>query len=248
MTSRMKAIICAAGVGRRLLPLTANHPKSLITVGQKTILEYQLDALSESNLSQVVIVVGHGAEAVRKKIGTRYQNCSISYIYNRQYATTNNIYSLWLARKQVSDGMLFLNGDVIFNASTVKRLLSEESPESVATDYSRELADDALRVRFEGGRLVEIGKSIRGAADGWAIGLYKLSPTTSAEYFRIAGQLFAADAKNRNISFVVPIQKMAGKVLIKGTAIDGCPWVEIDTHEDYKNAQNIIHTIVPQPV
>ena len=69
----MKAIICAAGEGKRLMPNTSNNPKCLLKVGGKTILEYMLDNLSKCGVKDVIIVLGYKKDVVINKIGNKYK-------------------------------------------------------------------------------------------------------------------------------------------------------------------------------
>ena len=55
----MKAIILAAGSGSRLLPITKEIPKCLIRVSDKCILDYQLDALLELEITDIAIITSN---------------------------------------------------------------------------------------------------------------------------------------------------------------------------------------------
>jgi len=161
----MKAVICAAGEGKRMRPLTKNYPKVLLPVGEKTIIEYMLDNLSASGIKDVVIVVGHKANTVQEKIGTQYKDCKITYVLNKEYATTNNIYSLWLARKYITDGMIFFNGDIIFHREILKGILADGPPNSFVVDPLSELEDDAMKVILKKGKMRKIGKHLKNDAN-----------------------------------------------------------------------------------
>ena len=66
----MKALIIGAGQGKRLLPLTETTPKALIKIGGKSLFEWQLDALVECGVSEVVFVAGFNIGAVRQEADT----------------------------------------------------------------------------------------------------------------------------------------------------------------------------------
>ena len=110
----MQAVILAAGQGIRLRPLTDHCPKCLVEVGGKPILRYQLEALCETGVRECVIVVGHCAAQVRNVFGRRFRDLSITYVENAIFDSTNNIYSLWLARREITEDLLLLEGDLIF--------------------------------------------------------------------------------------------------------------------------------------
>src|SRR3989344_5407036 len=241
----MKAVICAAGEGKRMRPYTDEMPKALLPIGEKTIIEYLLDNLSASGIRDVVVVVGYGALKVKEKVGSRYKNCSITYVLNEEYATTNNIYSLWLAREHITDGMIFFNGDIVFHQGILSGILSNTVSNSFAADPFSDLQDDAMKVVLRGGRMRKIGKHLAEDANAWAIGIYKLSQEASEAYFEEAGKLFENGEKN--ISFVVPLQAIVKRFPIyKHKVLPQYRWVEIDTPEDYENAKKKVSMIIGQ--
>ena len=75
----MKAVILAAGGGRRMLPLTLSVPKPLLRIGDKTVLDYIFDALPEE-VDQVIIVVGYFKEQIQRHFGEQYKGKAIRYV------------------------------------------------------------------------------------------------------------------------------------------------------------------------
>ncbi len=243
MEVKPQVVICAAGVGHRLRPLTEHCPKALIKVGDKTILEYQLDNISTLGIREVIIIVGYQAEVVIKKIGSQYKQCQITYIHNPDFATTNNIYSLFLAKDEIKNGVIFLNGDIIFHLEALRNLLIDQRPDAIAAYFGNDIVEDAMKARFKNERLVEINKKLSGDDLAWAIGMYKLSQVTSQEYFKIAEDLFKI-AENKNISFVAPLQIMAEKIHIASVPVTQYKCLEIDTFEDYDLALKSVKEVL----
>jgi len=121
-----KAIILAAGSGKRLSPFTDHTPKCLAPVNGVPILVNALTHLSDSGIQETVIVVGHLRDKINDAIGDSFTGMKISYIETDRYETTNNIYSLWLARKHLTEDVLLLESDVFFERLLLDRLLSCE--------------------------------------------------------------------------------------------------------------------------
>ena len=94
----MHAVILAAGRGERLRPLTDTTPKCLTLVGGKPILEYELDALEAAGIKECTIVVGYRASQIIEHFGPNFKHLTLNYVRNTDYATTKNLYSLWLAK------------------------------------------------------------------------------------------------------------------------------------------------------
>jgi len=97
-----KAVILAAGIGDRLRPFTDTHPKCLVIVAGVPILENALRRLSEVRTKDVVIVVGHFGDMIKDRFGHDYAGMELTYVESEDFRTTNNIYSLWLARSHLT--------------------------------------------------------------------------------------------------------------------------------------------------
>ena len=95
----MKAVILAAGTASRLRPLTENTPKCLLKVNGKTLLERTLDNFINNGISEFLIVTGYLQNMIKDFVTTNYPLLNVRFIYNKDYSTTNNIYSLFLAEE-----------------------------------------------------------------------------------------------------------------------------------------------------
>jgi len=190
----MKAIICAAGRGRRLGNYTENVPKCLIRIGSKRIIEYALDNLSACGINEVIIVAGYKSKKFRKMIGTRYKNCRIKYRINKNYGKTDNMYSLWEARDDIDDGFIFLNADVLFNINILKNLISAAYPDIAVIDNKIKLEKNAMKVKVARNRIIGIGRNLRDS-NARAIGIYRYSPKGARKYFM---EIKKVISKNKN--------------------------------------------------
>ncbi|HEC92965.1 MAG TPA: aminotransferase class I/II-fold pyridoxal phosphate-dependent enzyme, partial [Candidatus Atribacteria bacterium] len=111
----MQAIILAAGRGNRLRPITDKIPKSLVEINGISFIENDLNALSKhEEVNEVIIIIGYKKELIKKKIGNSYRGLRIIYVENDEWATTNNIYSLWLAKDLIKEDFILMEGDIFF--------------------------------------------------------------------------------------------------------------------------------------
>ena len=117
-----RALILAAGLGRRMRPLTTDVPKCLVEVNGVPILFRSLRVLASAGVTEAIIVVGHEAEQVRRRIGTTFAGIDIQYVDAPCFDSTNNIRSLWDARSYCGEDILLLEGDVVFDRDIVMRL------------------------------------------------------------------------------------------------------------------------------
>ena len=127
-----KAVILAAGVGRRLGPWSGRHPKALLQVGGRPLLERSLLCLRDHGVSHVVLVVGHLREQIQAFVGDRFPDLHVEYVVSDRYATTNNSYSLWLARDQLTEDVLLLEADLLYVPELIDRIQRSPEPNQVA--------------------------------------------------------------------------------------------------------------------
>ena len=116
----MKAVILAAGIASRLRPLTDTTPKCLLKVGERCLLQRAFDALLQNGFREFVIVTGYRQQQIVNFLEANYPALEVTFIYNEKYASTNNIYSLWLC----CQGLMTVNNDIELLSLTVIELHS----------------------------------------------------------------------------------------------------------------------------
>lgn len=119
----MKALILAAGYGKRLRPITDRIPKSMVEVNGIPLLMNALNNLTELGINHIGIVIGHMADYIRNAIGSRFNGADITYYENERYLETNNIYSLYKALDFFDDDSLMLECDIFYHAELLRKLL-----------------------------------------------------------------------------------------------------------------------------
>jgi histidinol-phosphate/aromatic aminotransferase/cobyric acid decarboxylase-like protein/GTP:adenosylcobinamide-phosphate guanylyltransferase len=117
-----RALILAAGLGHRMRPLTTDVPKCLVEVNGVPIVFRSLQVLASAGVTEAIIVVGHEAAQVRRRVGRNFAGIDIEYVDAPSFATTNNIRSLWDARRYCDEDILLVEGDILFDRDVVMRL------------------------------------------------------------------------------------------------------------------------------
>jgi len=150
------AVILAAGSGTRLKPLTDHSPKCLTEINSIPILINALENLDNLGIKNCTVVAGYFSEKIFKAIGSSFRNVQVSYILNEHYASTNDMYSLWLARHLLERGVLLLEGDIFFRYKTIERAFSMCANR---TCYLNVLFDDVIGAHTDDAELlvVEVG-------------------------------------------------------------------------------------------
>jgi NDP-sugar pyrophosphorylase family protein len=119
-------LLLAAGTGSRLSPLTDTMPKCLVEVNGIPIIDRLIYSLQLHGFERLVIVLGHQADCIREHLGDRAGGMQITYITSSLYEVTNNIYSLWLARKAIAEPFLLIESDLVFDAPMLEELLAPD--------------------------------------------------------------------------------------------------------------------------
>ena len=117
------ALLLAAGTGSRLRPLTLDAPKCLTEVGGKPILGRLVDNLRSQGITRLVVVTGYLEHCVREYLQENAADMQVDYVFNPVYQTTNNIYSLWLARQEVQEPFVLIESDLVFEESMLADML-----------------------------------------------------------------------------------------------------------------------------
>ena len=232
----MKALILAAGLGTRLAPITNDRPKSLVPVNGQPIILKQIDNLHKNGITDITVVSGYKANILEEKIHALYPEIRI--IESVDYATTNNMYSAYLAHEVMENSdFLMMNADVFYDASVVSALLNFEAPNAIVTDIGNYL-EESMKVVEENGRLVKISKSIEKAdALGASIDVYKFSSDAGKKFFGKCAEYIETKKELKMWS------EVALNDILKDVEFRACPlvgrWLEIDNHDDLAAAEKL---------
>jgi choline kinase len=229
----MRAVILAAGAGRRLRPVIGPYPKCLAVVGDRTLIERQIDALRAHGIDTITVVVGYRSDAIAPVCGR-----DVHFVYNHAYASTNSLYSLWLARDLLSDGFVVLNSDVLFHSHLLTRLLTSShedallmAPREPGVCYS----DEEMKIHVRDGCVAAIDKALDAQlADGENVGVAKFGRSGTERLLSHADALVRAGAVREWLPRAFHAFSQERQLHVIET--DGYPWIEIDFPEDLERA------------
>jgi choline kinase len=230
----MRAVILAAGRGTRLNGIAGDGPKALVRVGALTLVERQIRALRRAGIAEVTVVVGCGAEQVRRHCGA-----SVRYVENPRYAETNSLYSLWLARHELARGAVILNCDVLFHPQLLDDLLTAPHQAALMLAFRQPedapLGDEEMKVQVRGGRVVAMSKTMDPAeADGENVGLLRFDAPVVPDLVACLDAI-VADGGLREWA-PRGFAAFAGRQPLYAIGTRGYPWIEIDFPEDHERA------------
>lgn len=238
----MKAVILAAGIASRLRPLTNTVPKCLLEVGNRCLLQRTFDGLLENGIHEFVVVTGYRHKQIEDFLNARYPGERITFIYNEVYASTNNIYSLWLTRGE-ADGqeILLLDSDILFDPRIIARVLASGEKNALALN-DHPLGEEEIKVIVDvEGKVREISKVCSVAdAVGESVGIEKMSSAYTRALFEELEQMITVEGLD-NVFYERAFERLIPKGHTFGV-IDTTDLfsVELDTVEDFRRAKELI--------
>jgi choline kinase len=234
----MIALILAAGTATRLRPLTEYLPKTLLEVGNKRIIDFQIETLLAEGIWQIIIVTGYKAEYLENYLKNTYPDTRFTFVRNTYYESSGAAYSIILALSEITEQTIYLNGDVIYDPQILKRIIRSHHP-SVTAIQKNEWDEEQVNVILgKDNNIKKISKIIkREESCGEFIGVTKLGYEFIAqikecvrenkEKFRYS---FAIDLLNQIIT--------TGKQKLYALDVTLFRAIEIDTADDLKVARD----------
>jgi len=238
----MKALILAAGRGTRIRSAHGERPKCLISFEGEAILDYQINGLFAAGIREIGIVVGYESHQIVRHVQARHRRNlhRITFLDNPAFETTNNIYSLWIAREWLAgNGFMCLNADVLCDPDILIPAVNATAPISVIVDP--EWRDETMKVIIRNGRVMKMNKAISLAEfSGTYIGITTFSRSVQLRFFRVLDSLISAGRVND--FFNAAVQQLADKGTHVGfTSTDGLSWAEIDDPADLAFAREHVY-------
>ena len=239
----MKVIILGAGQGKRLLPLTAEVPKSLLDIGGRTLLERQVDAFAACGITEFVVVTGYAAGRMEDAAAgyARARGVSVKTIFNPFYAVADNLATCWMARAEMTGDFIQVNGDNVFQSDLAQLLLNApKAAVTVAINHKAAYDADDMKVMMDGFRLTEIGKTLPlEAVDAEAIGFYVFRGEGGARYVEELDRSMRDQATLRQW-FPSAVGRLAKRLEVNTVVADGVRWCEVDVPADLQHARHLV--------
>ena len=186
----MIGVILAAGMAKRLRPLTDTKPKCLLKVGDRTLLERTIDAMAATGITELVVVTGYRGEMIREWINTHRPTLKWTFIDNADYEHNNNIYSLWLAGQVVrGQEFLLMDSDILCDPKAVAEVARQQEPALALNRH--ELGEAEMKIVVDqDNRITEISKTCRVEdAVGESVGIEKMTAAYSEALYRELDQM-----------------------------------------------------------
>ena len=242
----MIGVILAAGMAKRLRPLTDTKPKCLLEVGGKTLLQRTVDAMASAGISEFLVVTGYRGGMIRDFLTSHYPQTPIQFLDNVDYEHNNNIFSLWMAMQQLhGQEVLLMDSDILCDPEAVRRVARQAC--SALAMQRHELGEEEMKIVVDADfNITEISKTCSvAAAIGESVGIEKMTSAYTEAIYQELRQMILDEGLidifyERAFERLIP-QGHTFKVVDTTDLFS----YELDTPEDFRNAtaampQNLI--------
>ncbi len=239
----MIGVILAAGMAKRLRPLTDTKPKCLLKVGHRTLLERTVCAMLQAGIREFVVVTGYRGNMIRTFLEqTPFEGQPhFTFLHNTDYEHNNNIYSLWMAGEVVrGKEFLLMDSDILCDPAAVVRIAQQE--ESALALNRHELGEEEIKVIVDAdGHITEINKTCNPKdAIGESVGIEKMTADYSTAIYKELDQMIVKEGL-----IDIFYERAFERLIPQGhtfRVVDTTSYFsyELDTPEDFQKAQELI--------
>jgi L-glutamine-phosphate cytidylyltransferase len=233
------AIILSAGQGSRLSPLTEDRPKCLIEFKGRSLIGWQIEALRMKGVTDIAVVTGFRSDLVEAELA-QVKDVRARVVFNPFYHVADNLGSLWIAREEMRDDFIILNGDTLISPDIVARLIAaEQFPITVTVDIKDSYDADDMKVEREGDRLIHIGKTLTPEqSNAESIGMLAFRREGGARFRREVEEMMRTPAGVSNW-YLRAIDRIAPEGVVGTVSIQGLGWGEVDYPSDLVTAEQL---------
>jgi choline kinase len=239
----MIGVILAAGMAKRLRPLTDTKPKCLLKVGNRTLLERTVRAMQQAGIKEFVVVTGYRGEMIREFLENLdyLDKPTFTFLHNTDYEHNNNIYSLWMAGEVVrGKDFLLMDSDILCDPAAVLAIAQQQEPALALNRHA--CGEEEIKVIVDAdNHITEINKTCNPAdAIGESVGIEKMTAEYSEAIYKELDQMIVKEGLidifyERAFERLIP-QGHTFKVVDTTNYFS----YELDTPEDFQRAQELI--------
>ena len=241
-----QVIIPAAGSSRRLAHRTTDRPKSLLTIGGKTIIHHSLDILADRGFSRVTFVVGYLRDVFMRTVGTEHRSLRVEYVVSEDYDKTEHGWSLFLTRKSWERDrgpVVFMDADNLYDPALLELAVEADTPNVC-------LVDERIQPREREEELILGGNGKitglkRGLATDWPrvvggfVGINRFGAHFMDRLFTHMGPFFKSHGRQQKYERVFDDFVQHTDVALGYRRIGELEWININHESDYEQAQRI---------
>ncbi len=237
----MRALVLAAGLGKRLAPLTEERPKGLLELGGRSLLARLLDGLQAAGVTETAVVVGYRQAQIRAHLGAVHRGMPVRYLENPAY-TRGPLLSLWTGRGEFGrDDVVLADGDVLFAPPLLARVVEAAEPNVFLGEPDFVDTGEEQNLYVRQGAVTALRRGIMGPPDTvydaraeW-VGFVKVGRAAGAD---LAAGLDALVREGRTEGdYETALDRLLPRHRFALLPTGGLPWIEIDFPQDLEAAE-----------
>lgn len=249
----MRALILAAGVGRRLGPRAEPLPKILLRFNGRSLLERHLRLLRLVGVAEVALGVGFEADRVAAELERLQPDRSmrVAMVFNPDF-TRGSVMTIRRLQGALTAGgdVLVMDGDVLYDRRLLNRLVETRHRNCFLLDRNIEPGEEPVKLAIKDGQPVDFRKTLSRAHDfyGESVGFFRLDEEAARDLAAAAEALVDGGQDG------APFEDALRDVLLASPPgrfgvedVTGLPWIEIDFPQDVVRAErDILPALLPE--
>lgn len=241
----MKAIILAAGIGKRLGNTGHNKPKCLLEFNGMTLLHRHLKILDKSGIIEILIVTGYHEDMIKKELRETKLNLRVTTIFNPDFKA-GSVVSLWCSRELLTEDqdILLMDADVLYDPRILQALVKTQYSNCFLLDKDFEAGDEPVKLCIKDGYPIDFRKQIdedlQFDFQGESVGFFRFSGSMAKKIAEQAGQYIQNGRHHEPYEEVIRDLLLAEPETFSFEDISGLAWIEIDFPEDVERARTEI--------
>ena len=242
----MIAIILAAGYGNRMRPLTDNEHKTLLKINDITIIDNIIDSLIDNAVNNIVVVTGYRSEELKNYLLNNYNDVNFQFVNNKDFKTTNNIYSLSLAFKniKIDSDIILIESDLIYDHKIICNLINDSNKNvALVSKYHSGMDGTVVKIGTKNKIIEVIPPHLQDSNFSFSnkyktLNIYKFSKDFTNNIFsKLLNYYSEVIDDNCYYELVLGMLIYMQKEDIYSLLVDNRDWIEVDDTNDIRIAE-----------
>lgn len=247
----MRAIILAAGIGKRLAEISNGRPKCLLEFDGVSLLRRHIALLVESGITDITVVCGYRQNEIQAELARLEGGTEVRTAFNPDYES-GSVISLLTAKATLvcGDDIILMDADVFYHADILRALVNTKHRNCFLLDRDFEAGDEPVKICVRGNSMVDFRKQIDPQLEfdfqGESVGFFRFSAEIAKRLSQRCRDYIDNDQKDAPYEEVIRDLLLQTPDSFNFEDITGLAWIEIDFPEDVERAQNDILSKIKQ--
>jgi len=241
----MRAIILAAGIGKRLGEMSGGKPKCLLEFGGISLLHRHIAILRQLGICDILVVTGYCQDDIATELDSLKSDARINTEYNPDYES-GSVVSLWTARSclESGDDIILMDADVLYHPDIMRTLIQTKNDNCFLLDRGFEAGHEPVKICVHGSTLVDFRKHIDSQLQfdfqGESVGFFRFGSQVCNNLVQRCKYYVDSDQEDTPYEEAIRDLLLQTPDIFSYEDVSGLPWIEIDFPEDVRRAENDI--------